>query len=164
MGTVDATTSTMAVATQDALVVRGINMQEPGKQSTDANVPVYGNPLSFGGVSSSNQADEAQKGALSGTEQKKIMQTNAGSKKDKKTVAPVQEFADDKQLEEELNSSVIEFREAQLKLIRCKNAIAAKTALLHVKLISLMLAQLRQKLWKTSPTQTLIWKIRFPSP
>ncbi|XP_026445245.1 uncharacterized protein LOC113345787 [Papaver somniferum] len=37
-----------------------------------------------------------------------------------------QECADDKQLEEDLNSSLIEYREAQLKLIRCKNAIAAK--------------------------------------
>ncbi|XP_026433438.1 uncharacterized protein LOC113330849 [Papaver somniferum] len=36
------------------------------------------------------------------------------------------ELAEDKQLEDELNSSFVEYREAQLKLIRCKNAIAAK--------------------------------------
>ncbi|XP_026442638.1 uncharacterized protein LOC113342256 [Papaver somniferum] len=36
------------------------------------------------------------------------------------------ELAEDKQLEDELNSSFVEYREAQLKLIRCKNAIATK--------------------------------------
>ncbi|XP_026435728.1 uncharacterized protein LOC113333487 [Papaver somniferum] len=33
---------------------------------------------------------------------------------------------EDKKLEEELNNSFVEYRDAQLKLIRCKNAIAAK--------------------------------------
>ncbi|XP_026459465.1 uncharacterized protein LOC113360139 [Papaver somniferum] len=39
---------------------------------------------------------------------------------------PVQECAEDKLLKEELNNSFIEYREAQLKLISCKNDIVAR--------------------------------------
>ncbi|XP_026384338.1 uncharacterized protein LOC113279910 [Papaver somniferum] len=82
---------------------KGNNQQWQVKEKKDDEI----------GGASNSKVDEAQK---------------VDNRNVKKFVAPVL-FPDDKQLEEDLNNSFIEYREAHIKLIRCKNVIAAKAAI-----------------------------------